>query len=131
MSFANSEKRLDIVFHHYLNPHHLFLPHDLYKCCCKSSMCFIDNNNITCDSQCDTYFSVCFKKNTNSSGVCYNTTESTGDNTTMIPFTTPNIVQFMINSENMTLEVSCIYIHSFILYNFFSDLECFADYRSY
>ena len=105
MLFVDSEKRLVVVFHHYLNPHHLLSFH-YFKCCCKRACPNV--NYTTCDSQCDTYFNVCFKENTNSSEVCYNTTKPTGDNTTLIPFTTPNIVQFMINSESMTFEVTLL-----------------------
>ena len=126
MSFADGEKRVDIVFHHYLNPHHLQLFHQ-FKCCCKNADCSNKNNNtnITCESLCNTYFSVCFKENTlSSSRVCYNTTKPTDDNTTLIPFTTPNIVQFIINNESMTLEVILltfmykINLYACMLYNF-------------
>ena len=47
---------------------------------------------------CDTFFKVCFKESTLTSETCYNTTEPTGDNTTFIPFTTPNIVLFYTNT---------------------------------
>ena len=104
MSFGDSDKRLDVVLHYlYLHP---FFHKDL-KCCCKSSQHLCNNSNIIYERQYDIYIKVCFKKNSNNmnSSVCYNTTKPTDDNTTLIPFTTPNIVQFMINNENMTLEV--------------------------
>ena len=113
MSFADSDKRLDVVLHYlYLHP---FFHKDL-KCCCKSSQHLCNNSNIIYERQYDIYIKVCFKENSNNmnSSVCYNTTKLTCDNTTMIPFTTPNIVQFIIKSENMRLEV--------ILLNFMSKI---------
>ena len=136
MSFADGEKRVDVVFHHYLNPHHLFLYYEDLKCCCKSFECFMNTSNTICNSQCDTYFRICFKENSNNmnSEVCFKTTKQTGDNTTLMTFTTPNIVKFIVNNEYMTLKVILltfmykIYMH---VSSITSVLECFVDYRSY
>ena len=126
MSFAESEKRVDVLFH----SSHLLCSIEDLNSCCKCSNHSMNNSTQTCSNQCDAYFSVCFKENSNSSEecnnitkptdvntTCYNTTEPTGGNTTLIPLTTPNIVQFMINSENMTLEVILLnFIYKIYLY---------------
>ena len=128
MPLADSEKRVDVVFHHYLLFHE-------FKCCCKNADCYNKNNNtnITCESLCNTYFSVCFKENTISSRDCYKTTRPIDVNATLIPFTTPNIVQFMINNESITFEVTLLrFMYKIYLYvcSITFVLECFADYRS-
>ena len=46
---------------------------------------------------CDTFIKVYFNESTLIPETCYNTTEPTGDNTTLIPFTTSNRVQFYTN----------------------------------
>ena len=101
MSFTRSERRVYVVFHHYLHHRHL-QSFDNFKSYCKSAC--DDNKTTTCGSQCETYFDVCLKEY-NNLRECYKTNESTCDDTTFIPFTTPNIVQFMIDNESMTLEV--------------------------
>ena len=120
MSFADSERTLGVVFY----SSRLFCHNENCTRCCNCSDCLINNSNDSCNSQCDTYFSVCFTEDGNISEECINTTnyKPTDDNTT--PFTTPNVAQFMINSENMTFKVILlnfiykIYIHVYMLYNF-------------
>ena len=64
-------------------------------CCCNTTECV---HIYDCKMNCDTFFKVCFKESTLISETCYNTTEPTGDNTTFIPFTTSNRVQFYTNT---------------------------------
>ena len=95
MLFANSEW-IVVSFHQYLNPKHIYL-NSFYKsgyCCCNTSHC----NKNDCKMNCETFLKVCYKESSLISETCYNTTEPTGDNTTFLPFTTPNRVQFYTNT---------------------------------
>ena len=62
MSFIDSEKRVDLVFHHYLYLHYLWSPQGYLNVVVKV-LCG-NNNNITCESQlqCNTYFNIFFKE---------------------------------------------------------------------
>ena len=90
---------IDVVFfHQYLNPKHFYL-NSIYGnryCCCNSTIC--NDRNADCKWNCNTFFKVCYKGSTLISETCYNTTEPTGDNTTFLPFSTPNRVQFYANT---------------------------------
>ena len=78
---------------------------------------------------CDILFKVCFKESTLIPETCYNTTEPTRDNTTLIPFTTSNRVLFYTNTlceavstrENISQYIdafSCMYLPLLLILGF-------------
>ena len=73
-----------------------------------------------CKMNCDTFLKVYFNESTLISETCYNTTEPTGDNTTIIPFTTSNRVQFYTNLLCEVVSISVLHakIYSYVpVYN--------------